>query len=100
MCKQVENPIPFAESWLTRIMSTGYLHARYAGLLVAPVQLSADWSYACIPLIERFSDPRNAVTLALYAALIWVAAAAAPWRVVLEAFGLGAPNSSSTGKYS
>lgn len=38
--RKVENPIPFAASSLTRKLTTGYLHARYAGLLLAPVHLS------------------------------------------------------------
>ena len=35
---QVENPIPFAPSIITRVATTGYLHALYAGLLVWPVR--------------------------------------------------------------
>jgi hypothetical protein len=50
---QVENPIPFAEPLAARL-TTGYLHARYARLLVLPLQLSADWSYPCIPYVERY----------------------------------------------
>ena len=38
--RRVENPIPFAQSSLVRKLTTGYLHSRYAGLLVAPLQLS------------------------------------------------------------
>lgn len=38
---QTENPIPFSDSSLERKLTTGYLHARYAGLLVAPVQVRA-----------------------------------------------------------
>lgn len=38
--RKVENPIPFAASSLTRKLTTGYLHARYAGLLLVPLQLS------------------------------------------------------------
>ena len=41
---QVENPIPFSPSSLERKLTTGYLHARYFGLLVAPVQVSS-----CLP---------------------------------------------------
>lgn len=40
--RKVENPIPFAPSALTRALTTAYLHARYAGLLLAPVQLSGE----------------------------------------------------------
>ena len=70
MLQQVENPIPFADSALTRGLSIGYLHARYAALLVAPLQLSADWSFSCIPLVTEVTDPRNIATATLYGLLI------------------------------
>ena len=66
---QVENPIPFAEAALTRGLSTLYLHSCYALLMVFPAQLSADWSFSCIPLVESISDPRNIASAALYAGL-------------------------------
>lgn len=88
----MENPIPFAGCRLTRVLTTGYLHARYAGLLLLPLHLSADWSFSCIPLVERLSDPRNAATLALYAYLAHTVLAAQPlglvrqlWRVARQA---------------
>ena len=34
-----------------------------------PAQLSADWSFSCVPLVESISDPRNAASAALYAGL-------------------------------
>ncbi|KAI7844666.1 hypothetical protein COHA_001755 [Chlorella ohadii] len=82
--RKVENPIPFATSSLTRKLTTGYLHARYAGLLLAPVQLSADWSYACIEYVSSLADPRNLATLLLYSLLAYLALAARPWRVLQE----------------
>jgi len=81
---QVENPIPFAESGLTRVMTTGYLHARYFGLLLAPLHLSADWSFNCIPLLEELEDPRNAATAALYAYIIFVGLSAGPLQLLLQ----------------
>lgn len=36
---QVENPIAFSDSPLERKLTAGYLHARYFGLLLAPVQV-------------------------------------------------------------
>lgn len=81
---QVENPIAYSDSALTRTLSLGYLHAKYASLLVAPIQLSADWSFACIPLVESLSDPRSLFTLALYAWLLWTAFSIRPWRVAIE----------------
>ena len=86
---KVENPIPFAESALTRVLSTGYLHARYAGLLLAPVLLSADWSFACIPLVDAMADVRNLATAALYSALAWSALACRPGALFLQWTGLG-----------
>lgn len=68
----MENSIPFASSPVTRATSIAYLHSRYAALLVAPVELSADWSYACIPLVDSLNDPRNLRALGLYSALAWV----------------------------
>lgn len=79
--RRVENPIPFAESSLTRKLTTGYLHARYAGLLLAPVQLSADWSYACIGYVSALGDLRNLATAALYTCLLATVLAARPWQV-------------------
>lgn len=81
---QVENPIPFANSALTRTLSTGYLHAKYASLLVAPVQLSADWSFECVPLVEGLSDPRNLITAATYTWLLWTLCSIRPWQTVVE----------------
>lgn len=80
---QVENPIPFSESLLTRIMSTGYLHTRYFAQLLLPLHLSADWSFNCIPLVEHITDPRNIATLLLYGYLIWVLVSAQPLQQLL-----------------
>ena len=82
---QVENPIPFAPP-LARVLSTGYLHARYAALLLCPVHLSADWSFACIPLVESWLDWRNAATLLLYAALAAALLQGRPWSILVDAW--------------
>ncbi len=84
-CLQVENPIPFAPP-LTRVLSTGYLHARYAALLLCPMHLSADWSFACIPLLESVLDWRNAATLLLYAALAAALLQGRPWSILVDAW--------------
>ncbi len=55
VCVQVENPIPFIPDLSARVLNTGYLHARYARLLVWSKDLSADWSYACVPLVNKVS---------------------------------------------
>jgi hypothetical protein len=78
----VENPIPFADSLATRVRTTALLHARYMGLLLAPLQLSADWSFACIPLVESWRDPRNLAGLALYLWLAWCGLSARPVSLV------------------
>ncbi|KAF8071070.1 Tmtc4 [Scenedesmus sp. PABB004] len=76
--RKVENPIPFAGSAATRLLSTAHLHARYAGLLLAPVHMSADWSFHCIPLVTRLGDPRNLAAAALYTYLAALVLAADP----------------------
>ena len=50
------------------------------GLLLAPLQLSADWSFACIPPVEALADPRNLAMAVLYAWLLWVLLSARPWQ--------------------
>ena len=57
------------------------VHLVRRGLLLAPVQLSADWSFSCIPPVETLADPRNLATAALYLWLLWVLLAARPWLV-------------------
>ena len=78
---QVENPIPFADPQTAKL-TTGFLHAKYFHLLLFPWNLSADWSFACIPYLHTLSDPRNAATAALYAALLWVIIAGRPWKIL------------------
>jgi len=81
---QVENPIPFANSRLTRALSTGYLHARYFWLLVLPLHLSADWSFSCIPLVEHWADVRNLGTLVLYCYFLYTALSAKPLSLLRD----------------
>lgn len=78
---QVENPIPFAARQTAKL-TTGFLHAKYFHLLLFPWNLSADWSFACIPYVHTLSDPRNAATAALYAALLWIIIAGRPWKIL------------------
>eukprot|EP00884_Botryococcus_braunii_P010950 jgi/Botrbrau1/19857/Bobra.0124s0090.2 len=85
--RKVENPIAFAEP-LAANLTTGYLHARYALLLMFPIHLSADWSYPCIPLVDSWSDSRNGASLALYLALLVATWAAKPWKAPLALLGL------------
>jgi hypothetical protein len=85
---QVENPIPFAQSFSTRLLSTGYLHARYFWLLLFPLHLSADWSFSCIPLVEQLSDPRNAATAVLYLYFLYVGLSAQPLQFLRQLWGV------------
>jgi protein O-mannosyl-transferase len=73
LSRQVENPIPFASSRLTRGLSIGHLHASYFGLLLVPWRLSAEWSFNCVPLVTSVGDPRNAATAALYLLVVCMA---------------------------
>ncbi len=81
---KVENPIAFSPSALSRWLSTLHLHARYAVLLFWPRHLSADWSFECVPLVERLGDARNALSLALYAGMLLVLLMAQPWALPAE----------------
>lgn len=91
VCVQVENPIPFAEP-LTARLTTGFLHAKYFHLLLFPLHLSADWSFACVPYVQSLADPRNAATAALYSALVWVVVSSKPWQVVQRVLQGGRPS--------
>jgi hypothetical protein len=82
----VENPIPFCSERLTRVLTTGYLHARYFLLLLAPLHLSCDWSWACIPLVEHWEDPRNLATAGLYLGLLYYLLAARPLGLAVGKF--------------
>ena len=78
---QVENPIPFADPHTARL-TTGFLHTKYFHLLLFPLRLSADWSFACVPYVHSLQDARNAATAALYAALLWITIASKPWLLI------------------
>lgn len=84
VCGQVENPIAFAGK-LTRMLSMPHLHAQYAGLMLFPVHMSADWSYRCVRLVESLRDPRNLASIATYLWLVYIVLVGRPWRVVMEA---------------
>ncbi len=82
--RKVENPLAFYPTRLQRLLSTFHQHWCYAALLVAPVRLSADWSYSCVPPVESLADPRNAGTAALYGSIAASVLLAAPWRFKRE----------------
>ena len=85
---QVENPVAFATG-KTKLLSLWHLHAQYAGLMVAPIHMCADWSYRCVPLVEHFSDSRNLLSLITYAWVLWGVLAGRPWEIVAEILGYG-----------
>jgi protein O-mannosyl-transferase len=62
LLRKAENPFVFLNG-TTWVMSVGYLQAKYAQLLVWPVELCAEYSFNCIPAVESIADPRNASTL-------------------------------------
>lgn len=68
--------------------------------------MSADWSFSCVAIVKSMGDPRNALSLLLYAWLLAIALAAKPWSLMSDwrrvlASGTGArvpatPSSTST----
>jgi hypothetical protein len=74
--REVDNFIPFLRSRSARLATTAAFHARYAALLLAPLQLSADWSVGCIPPVTHLTDVRLAAPALLYASLVF-----ALWRL-------------------
>ncbi|CAL5229598.1 g12956 [Coccomyxa viridis] len=89
--REVENPVAFATGW-TKLLSLWHLHAQYAGLMVAPIHMCADWSYRCVPLVEHFSDPRNLASLLTYGWVLWGVWAGRPWEIIAEMLGYGRGN--------
>ena len=68
----VGNHLAIASSRFSRALSYGYVHARYALLLVWPCwpwALCYDHGFAAIPVIESVWRYENAITLAAYGAL-------------------------------
>ena len=60
------------QSLLTRALTFLYLPSFNLGLLLAPTQLSFDWSMGAIPLLEALSDIRLWVALASYSVLLLI----------------------------
>lgn len=69
LIRRTENPFKFLVG-LSRVLSLNYLQVRYALLLLWPAELSAEWSYNCLPAVESLSDVRNIASLGLDAALV------------------------------
>ncbi|KAK3927728.1 Protein O-mannosyl-transferase TMTC2 [Frankliniella fusca] len=88
-----DNPAAHSPSLLTRTLTFLHLPAVNAALLLWPRHLSFDWSMDAVPRVASLADPRNALSLALYAAL-WRCARGA-WRGVRGSpAGPGAPSNS------
>jgi hypothetical protein len=67
-----ENPFAFLRG-LPRRMSVSYLHARYLWLLLWPENLSAEYSYNCIPAVVDVYDLRNLYSAAALVSVIGTA---------------------------
>lgn len=78
---KVENPIAFADTLSTKIMTLLYYHVKYTSLLLLPIQLSADWSYACIPYVDTIFDLRNLLTLVLWLYMASIGINSKPWKL-------------------
>jgi hypothetical protein len=76
-----DNHLQFLPTPRATALTVAHTHWRFMYLLLFPARLCADWNYACIPPILRFSDYRNSGALALYAWAAVTLRAAAPWRV-------------------
>jgi hypothetical protein len=68
LIRKTENPFHFTTG-VTRLLSRFYLHGYYAGLLVYPADLSAEYSFNCLPMVESLDDPRLLGALTLYVML-------------------------------
>jgi hypothetical protein len=77
----VDNHLPFLPTRAARGLSVAHAHWRFIYLLLWPVQLCADWNYACIPPVSSARDPRNSGAAALYLAAAACLLAARPWRL-------------------
>ena len=64
--RRTENPVAFASSFKTRLLTIPYLHYYYLSLLIYPNPLSADYSFNCIPLIQSLNDKRNILSIITY----------------------------------
>ena len=77
-------PCPPLKPLLCSSAPTGPTYAWTTCPASPAVQLSADWSYACIDYVSSLRDPRNAATLAVYLLLLATLLLARPWRVLVQ----------------
>ncbi|XP_064628907.1 protein O-mannosyl-transferase TMTC2-like [Lineus longissimus] len=64
-----DNPASDSDSYVTRTLTYFLLPTFNFWLCVCPRVLSFDWSMEAIPLVERFTDPRNMFTVIFYSAV-------------------------------
>jgi tetratricopeptide (TPR) repeat protein len=69
--RYIENPLVDETRPMVRVATAGWVLLRYVGLLVAPLRLSADYSYNQVPVVAALTDPRG------WTALVALLAAAA-----------------------
>uniref|UniRef100_A0A6B2KZ34 dolichyl-phosphate-mannose--protein mannosyltransferase n=1 Tax=Arcella intermedia TaxID=1963864 RepID=A0A6B2KZ34_9EUKA len=71
LVRRTENPIAFTQGF-TKFLSINYIQAYNARLLLYPKDLSAEYSYNCIPMVESITDYRNAAPILLYITLLLI----------------------------
>jgi len=67
---KADNPTAHHSNFWTRLATFIFLPVFNWTLLLYPQRLSYDWSMEAIPRIQRFSDPRNLMSLGFYFLLI------------------------------
>ncbi len=65
----IDNPLATAPL-LPRLMTAGSILFQYVLLLVAPANLSSDYSFDAIPIVRSAADPRFIIAAAVLAALL------------------------------
>ncbi|KAH3761101.1 protein O-mannosyl-transferase TMTC1 [Pelomyxa schiedti] len=63
--RHLENPIAYTSGWQL-IYNIAMLHTKYFQLLVYPSTMSPDYSFNCLPLVEKLYDIRNLYSLLLF----------------------------------
>ena len=61
-----DNPVSYEQIWLLRLLSYGFIHAKYFQLLVFPLELCYDYSLTAIAIVREVYDVRCLFTLAGY----------------------------------
>ena len=85
-----DNPASDSDCVWTRGRTLALLPALNLYLLLCPRTLSFDWSMSAVPLVDRWTDARNLLTSAFYAALILMTC-----RVVRDLDGAPPPSAAA-----